>query len=80
MGPARTLVTAETFLHPAALGPESDHRDVLGFWEKVNAEDRAICERQQIGVASRGFVRAAYSTVEDGVHAFDRKVAGSYPR
>jgi len=50
----------------------------VSFWEVVNAEDRAICERQQTGVRSRGYSPTMYSAVEDGVHAFDCRVAEAY--
>ena len=73
----RTEIIADTYVHascPAGL----DLSDVLDFWELVNAQDRAICERQQIGVGSRGFAPTAYASAEDGVHAFDRLVARRY--
>ena len=77
IAPDRTLILADTWAHAAC--PDGDSaRDVLDFWEIVNAEDRAICERQQIGVASRGYAPVGYARVEDGVHAFDRLVAERY--
>jgi Rieske 2Fe-2S family protein len=74
----RTRVVAETFVHPAALHPSFDLREVVDFWAVVNAEDRAICERQQEGVRSRGARPSRYATVEEGVHAFDRWIARAY--
>jgi glycine betaine catabolism A len=44
----------------------------------VNGQDTAICERQQLGIASRGYKPSAYAENEDGVHAFDRRVARAY--
>jgi len=76
--PTRTLVTANTYFHAAAFTPEPVAEDVYEFWDRVNAEDRAICERQQLGVQSRGFRAATYSLVEDGVHAFDQLVVRCY--
>ena len=77
VAPDRTLILADTLVHPAC--PEGDGAaDVVAFWERVNAEDRAICERQQLGVRSRGYDPAGYARVEDGVHAFDRLVARRY--
>jgi Rieske 2Fe-2S family protein len=73
----RTEIVADTFVH-AACPDEADLASVLDFWDEVNAQDRAICERQQIGVASRGFHAAAYAAVEEDVHAFDRLVARRY--
>lgn len=77
IAPDRTLVIAETYVHPDC--PEGESvADVLSFWERVNAEDKAVCERQQIGVRSRGYAPLGYAAVEDGVHAFDGLVARRY--
>jgi Rieske 2Fe-2S family protein len=75
--PERTRVVADVYLHAAAFGPELDLKDVLHFWERVNAEDRAICEDQQRNARSCAFDPACYATVEEGVLAFDRLVAGA---
>ncbi len=45
----RTEILADTFVH-AACPDGLDLADVLDFWDQVNAEDRAICEQQQLGV------------------------------
>jgi len=77
----RTHVIADTFMHASVVGRSIDAEavaDVVSFWEVVNAEDRAICERQQTGVRSRGYSPTMYSAVEDGVHAFDCRVAEAY--
>jgi Rieske 2Fe-2S family protein len=76
--PERTRIIAETFVHPAALGASFDGADLTAFWTKVNMEDRLICERQQVGIRSRGFRPSRYATVEEGVHAFDKRVAQAY--
>ncbi len=68
----RTIVVADTFFHPASTG---DPDDVLAFWAQVNAEDRAVCEAQQRGMASGHAVPGPYASCEDGVHAFDARVA-----
>jgi Rieske 2Fe-2S family protein len=70
----RTLVVAEIHAHPAARVLE----DVTVFWDRTNGEDRAICERQQRGLASRHARPAAYATSEDGLHAFERALARRY--
>jgi Rieske 2Fe-2S family protein len=77
LSPVRTSVVAETFFHPAAKDPR-DVTDVVDFWAQVNEEDRAICERQQMGVRSPGCEAGRYTRVDDGVHAFDCKVARAY--
>ncbi|HYQ04425.1 MAG TPA: aromatic ring-hydroxylating dioxygenase subunit alpha [Polyangiaceae bacterium] len=74
----RTRVTANTYFHAAAFAPELQAEDVFAFWDRVNREDRQICERQQLGLASRSFERASYSLLEEGTHAFDQWVARRY--
>ena len=75
---SRTLITANTYFHAAAFSPELRAEDVFDFWDTVNAEDRVVCERQQRGVASRGCQPAPYSLLEEGVHAFDQRMARCY--
>jgi Rieske 2Fe-2S family protein len=75
---ARTRVTANIYFHAAAFAPELLAEDVFGFWDQVNSEDRQICERQQLGLSSRSFQRAAYSLLEEGTHAFDQWLARRY--
>jgi Rieske 2Fe-2S family protein len=71
----RTRVVADVHFHPAAFVPGFDANDVYAFWDRVNAEDRAICEDQQANATSRAFEPACYASVEEGMHAFDRMVA-----
>jgi Rieske 2Fe-2S family protein len=49
--------------------------DVYDFWQTTNAQDFAICERQQIGISTPGFVPGRYMPAEEGVHEFDKIVA-----
>jgi len=77
-GPSRTGVVAKTYFHARAFNPTLEADDVFRFWDRVNAEDRAICERQQRGVGARAFDAARYSLVEEGVLAFDQRVARVY--
>ncbi|MGC4087627.1 MAG: aromatic ring-hydroxylating dioxygenase subunit alpha [Polyangiaceae bacterium] len=78
VSPTRTRVTAKVYFHAAAFAPALDAADVFEFWDRVNAEDKSICERQQRGLASSSFTSASYSMLEDGVLAFDRRVAELY--
>jgi Rieske 2Fe-2S family protein len=71
----RTLVVAEIHVHKGALAEGVDLEDVFSFWERTNAEDRAICERQQLGLAARHGTPLRYAQSEDGLHAFERLVA-----
>jgi Rieske 2Fe-2S family protein len=77
-GPTETRVIADIHFHPAAFTPNFDPGNVYSFWDRINAEDRAACERQQMGIRSRGHRPGRYTGVEDGVHAFDRLVARRY--
>lgn len=78
LAPAETRVIADIYFHPAAFTAAFDPENVYAFWDRVNAEDRAVCERQQLGIRSRGYRPGRYTSVEDGVHAFDRLVARRY--
>jgi len=71
--PATTEVTADVYFHPATERPGFDASDVYTFWDRVNAEDRAVCERQQTNVGSRAF-EPRYLANEEGVVAFTRLV------
>jgi Rieske 2Fe-2S family protein len=64
----RTRVIAETFVHPSS---PAEMSDVFELWDIINAQDRAICERQQRGVASRGYTPGPYSIADEGVRAFE---------
>jgi Rieske 2Fe-2S family protein len=76
----RTLVVAEIQVHPAARAKGVDLAGVFSFWDRTNAEDRAICERQQQGLLSRHARATRYASSEDGLHAFERLVASCYLR
>jgi len=80
LAPDRTRIVFDILVHPAAIGIARDENDLVGFWTRVNDEDRAICERQQVGLRSRAYTPSRYASVEDGVHAFDRLVARAYAR
>ena len=74
LSPERTRVVAEIFVHPAT-PKDADLSDVFDFWDVVNAQDRAICERQQRGVGSRGWVPGPRIPADEGVHAFEALLA-----
>ncbi len=69
----RTRVVADVLFHPAA--KEESFADVFDLWDAINAQDKAICEAQQVGVSSLGFEPGPYTTVDEGVHAFEQLVA-----
>lgn len=70
-----TRIVADIHVHPA--GAAHDWTPVFEFWDQVNAEDRAICEDQQANARSPGFQLVGYTSVEEGVAAFDRLVTRS---
>jgi Rieske 2Fe-2S family protein len=76
--PDQTTIIADIFFH-AETPPRGDAADdVFTFWDRTNAEDRAICERQHRGVTAPSYRPGAYASSDDGVHAFDRRVARAY--
>ncbi len=65
-GPARTDIEC-LFLFAAdeIARPGFDHTDTTGFWDTVNQQDWAICERVQLGIASRVHAHGYYAPMED---------------
>jgi len=52
--------------------PGFDPQNAVGFWDRTNREDWDICERSQLGVASRAYRPGPYSPREGISAAFDR--------
>lgn len=73
-----TRIIFEIYVHAEATAAAVE--DLFLFWDRTNAEDRAICERQHRGVASPSWRPGKYAASEDGMHAFDRRVAAEYLR
>ncbi|HEY5342029.1 MAG TPA: aromatic ring-hydroxylating dioxygenase subunit alpha [Candidatus Aquilonibacter sp.] len=64
--PDRTEVVCEVLFDPAEMsGPTFDPSDASSFWDLVNAQDWAICERVQAGMRSRAFRYGYYAPMED---------------
>ncbi len=75
--PDLTRVVAEVWVHASARDEGLD--EVYALWDRVNAEDRAVCEAQQRALpAAPGAGR--WHESEDGARAFDRWVAGEMLR
>ena len=75
----RSRVVCEWHFDPEVMArPGFDPSDAVDFWDLTNRQDWAVCERQQIGTRSRGYVAGRYSLMEDMVHAFDLMVADGY--
>ena len=55
-GPRTTAAVVSWLVHPAAVeGRDYELAALLPFWQLTSEQDWAICERQQAGVASRGY-------------------------
>jgi glycine betaine catabolism A len=70
----RTRVVLDVLFDPAA----GAATDVYAFWDTTNAQDFAICERQQEGIASPGFAPGCYTPPEEGAYEFDKIAAERY--
>ncbi len=65
-GPAQTRVVCDFLFHPDEIaGAGFDPCDAVDFWDTVNRQDWAICERVQRGMTSRHFDHGWYSPLED---------------
>jgi Rieske 2Fe-2S family protein len=72
--PGRTLIECEWLFHPEAAGrPGFNPDDGVGFWDVTNRQDWEMCERSQLGVASRAYSPGPYSPREAISAAFDRE-------
>jgi Rieske 2Fe-2S family protein len=72
---AETLVTAEIFFHAAAFHERLDVGAVTSFWDRTNAEDRAIVELQQRGLSESSHEPGPLAPSEDGIAAFHALLA-----
>lgn len=79
LGPDRTRVAFEWYADaPTPALDDARWRELVGFSEVVQEEDRAICETVQRNLGSRGAVRARYVPArENGVHHFHRLYAAA---
>jgi Rieske 2Fe-2S family protein len=77
LGPALTRVQC-LFLFDAAemARPDFDPMDAVEFWDQVNRQDWAICERVQRGLQSSVHERGWYAPMEDASLDIRRYLAG----
>lgn len=81
LAPDRTRIVCEWLFHPQQMAePGFDPSDAVGFWDLVNRQDWAACERVQRGLAGRGFRGGRYSDMEDTIHRLAGLFALSYLR
>jgi Rieske 2Fe-2S family protein len=65
-GPASTLVECLFLFAADEIAREGfDHADASTFWDVVNQQDWAICERVQRGMSSSAHVQGFYAPMED---------------
>jgi glycine betaine catabolism A len=72
----RSTVVCDFLFHPDELArPGFDPSDAVSFWDVVNRQDWAICERVQDGMSSRRFSRGYLAPMEDASADVGRYVA-----
>jgi Rieske 2Fe-2S family protein len=75
-GPEKTTVVCDFLFHPDEIGrPDFDPSDAVEFWDLVNRQDWAICERVQHGMQSRAFRFGYYAPMEDASLDIRRYIA-----
>jgi len=66
LAPDRTRIVCSFLFHPDEISkPAFDPSDAVEFWDLVNRQDWAICERVQKGVSSRVHKFGYYAPMED---------------
>ncbi|MGQ0797119.1 MAG: aromatic ring-hydroxylating oxygenase subunit alpha [Methanobacteriota archaeon] len=66
VGPGDTRVVCDFLFHPDEVArPGFDPSDAVDFWDLINRQDWAICERVQSGMRSRIFRQGYYAPMED---------------
>jgi Rieske 2Fe-2S family protein len=75
----RTRIVCDWYFHPVASEAEGfDPGDAIEFWDLVNGQDWAACERVQMGIGSGGFAGGRFSDLEATIHLMDAILARSY--
>ncbi len=65
-GPGRTRVVCDFLFHTDEMAkPSFDPSDAVEFWDVINRQDWAICERVQLGMRSRVHHHGYYAPMED---------------
>jgi Rieske 2Fe-2S family protein len=72
LGPLQTQLTTKWLVHRDAVeGVDYDIKEMTEVWMATNAEDKRVCQENQIGVMSPAYEPAPYSPVhEDGALQF----------
>jgi Rieske 2Fe-2S family protein len=75
-GPSRTHVICDFLFHPDEMEKKPfDPSDAVEFWDLVNRQDWAICEKVQDGMSSRAFRFGYYAPMEDASLDIRRYIA-----
>ena len=73
-GPTTSRVVCEWMVHPdSPAAPGYNITDAEEFWDRTNRQDWNICERSQLGIASRRYQPGPYSPRESIPAAWDRE-------
>jgi len=73
-GPTASRVVCEWMVHPdSPAAPGYNIGDAEEFWDRTNRQDWNICERSQLGIASRRYQPGPYSPRESIPAAWDRE-------
>lgn len=66
VAPDRTIVDCRFLFHPDEMAKRGfDPSDASEFWDLVNRQDWAVCERVQSGITSTPHTHGYYSPIED---------------
>jgi len=75
-GPDSTVIVCDFLFDPDEMArPGFDPSDAVEFWDRVNRQDWAICERVQAGMHSRAFRYGYYAPMEDSSLDIRRYIA-----
>jgi Rieske 2Fe-2S family protein len=75
-GPEKTRIICDFLFHPSEMEkPDFDPSDAVDFWDLVNRQDWAICEKVQDGMHSRAFRYGYYAPMEDASLDIRRYIA-----
>jgi Rieske 2Fe-2S family protein len=67
LGPMHTQLTTKWLVHKDAVeGVDYDVKEMTEVWMATNAEDKRVCQENQIGVTSPAYDPAPYSPVHEG--------------
>jgi Rieske 2Fe-2S family protein len=79
----RTLIECRFLFHKDEIArADFDPSDAVEFWDLVNRQDWAVCERGQRGISSRAHAHGWYLPIEDYSLDIRRYIAAridSYP-